>query len=175
MKTLILVTLIIFTLSFNGYSQTTKANQLLENKEVRNETFNAIMNNHELMTDFMQAMKGNEHAMMMMNNINMTGQNHQMGMENNSGEMHNNHQMMGNGNGMGTMNNPETMQNMMENMENIMNICDQDSTLRIKMSGIISEHPKMMEMMNMHNSVSVSNAGGMHTMNSTDQMQQQHK
>lgn len=70
MKTIVLAISVFSVLSFNGYGQTNKATQLLKNKEERIETFNAILNNHELMVDFMDAMKGNEHAMMMMKGNN---------------------------------------------------------------------------------------------------------
>tara|TARA_R110002050_G_scaffold125855_1_gene246161 strand:- start:1933 stop:2088 length:156 start_codon:yes stop_codon:yes gene_type:complete len=40
----------------------------MENPEGRAEIFNNILNNHELMMEFMQVMKGNEHAMMMKGN-----------------------------------------------------------------------------------------------------------
>lgn len=139
MKTLILVILVIFTLSFNGYSQTTKANQLLENKEVRNETFNAIMNNHELMTDFIQAMKGNEHAMMMMKGNDQ--------MMNNDGKagMDQEHSMMDHEKMMGMMKeNPEMMQKMMGNM---MDMCEKDSIMCNTMVDNITQHPEIMKTM----------------------------
>ncbi|MBK5203552.1 MAG: hypothetical protein JJE45_07535 [Prolixibacteraceae bacterium] len=60
MKTIILIISVVSMFSFNGYSQTTKTSDLLKDKETRNETFNAILNNHELMMDFMDAMKAED-------------------------------------------------------------------------------------------------------------------
>lgn len=139
MKTILIVISIISTLSFNAYSQTAKANQLLQNKEERNETFNAILNNHELMMDFMEAMKGNEHAMMMMKSNNqMMDNNGKMGM----GQEH---QMVDNDKMMSMMkDNPEMMQKMMGSM---MDICEKDSFMRCKMADMMVQHPEMMKTM----------------------------
>ena len=71
-----------------------------------------------------------------------------MGMNMDKKEMHGDHQMMGDKSGMGMMNNPEHMHKMMEHM---MSMCDQDSTLRSDMSGIISKHPKMMNKLHHQN------------------------
>jgi len=142
MKTIILVISVITVLSFNGYSQTTKVSELLKNKETRNETFNAILNNHELMMDFMAAMKGNEHAMMMMKGNNQ--------MQNNEGnlDMHpevQEHQMMNHDQMMAKMkDNPEMMQKMMGNM---MEMCEKDSAMRCKMADMMTQRPKMMNTM----------------------------
>ena len=147
MKTIILVISVITVLSFNGYSQTTKESELLKNKETRNETFNAILNNHELMMDFMAAMKGNEHAMMRMNdNGKMAmGQKHQMMNDNDKSDMHQEHQMMNHDQMMGMMqDNPEMMQKMMGNM---MEMCEKDSAMRCKMADIMTQQPKIMNTM----------------------------
>ncbi|WP_340111674.1 hypothetical protein [Maribellus mangrovi] len=163
MKTLVLLTTMLFLFAVNGYSQKTDVQKMMQNKETRTEIFNAMVNNHQYMSDFMNMAKNNDHAMMMMNN-GMMGQQHQMNMNQNQGQMQGNHQMMGNGNTMGGMiNNPQQMQKMMENM---LSVCDGDSTLRSEMSDIISNHPKMMKMirnngMNMHG----SNTMNMHQQN----------
>ncbi|MFY9152716.1 MAG: hypothetical protein WAO52_11910 [Prolixibacteraceae bacterium] len=139
MKTIILVISVITVLSFNGYSQTTKVSELLKNKETRNETFNAILNNHELMMDFMAAMKGNEHAMMMMKG------NNQMMNDNGKSDMHQEYQNMNHDQMMSNMNeNPEMMQKMMGNM---MEMCEKDSAMRCKMADMMTQHPKMMNTM----------------------------
>lgn len=139
MKTIILVISVVSLLSLNGYSQTTKANDLLKNKETRNETFNAILNNHELMMEFMDAMKGNEHAMMMMKG------NNQMMNDNGKSDMHQEHQNMNHDQMMSKMNeNPEMMQKMMGNM---MEMCEKDSAMRCKMADMMTQHPKMMNTM----------------------------
>lgn len=139
MKTIILVISVVTLFSFNGISQTTKADQLLKDKDVRTETFNAILNNHELMMDFMAAMKGNEHAMMMMKG------NNQMMNDNDKSDMHQEHQMMNHDQMMGKMqDNPEMMQKMMGNM---MEMCEKDSAMRCKMADMMIQHPKMMNTM----------------------------
>lgn len=174
MKTIITIFVAVLLLTVNGYSQNTKVKTLLNKPETRTEVFNTILGDHQLMMEFMTAMKGNEHAMMMMNQNNqmmkqadnkegknenqMMGHDHIMGM--NKKDMMNSNNMDQNRNQMMKMmkDNPEMMQNIMEDM---MKMCDQDSTLRSKMSGIISEHPKMM--------------GQMHTINNRNQMHHQNK
>ncbi len=119
----------------NGYSQNINVNDLLEKMETRTEIYNAILNNHEHMQDFMNSAKGNQHAMLMMNQNNqlmkqadnnegknenqMMGHDQMMGM--NKGDMmnsnnmeQNRNQMMGDNHMMNMMkDNPEMMQNMM--------------------------------------------------------------
>ncbi|MHB9142850.1 MAG: hypothetical protein ACYC25_13325 [Paludibacter sp.] len=139
MKTIILIISVVSMFSFNGYSQTTKTSDLLKNKETRNETFNAILNNHELMMDFMDAMKGNKHAMMMMQG------NNQMMDNDTKMEMGQEHQMMNHDQMMAKMkDNPEMMQKMMGNM---MEMCEKDSAMRCKMVDMMTQHPKMMKTM----------------------------
>jgi hypothetical protein len=100
-------------LTYNSYSQNADVKGLLNKPETRTEIFNTILNDHELMMDFMKAMKGNDHAMMTMQN-----ESHEMGeMKAKTGtvEMKGNPQMMGNGHMMEMMKeNPEMMQKMNE-------------------------------------------------------------
>ena len=84
MKTIFFLLVTFWTL--NSYGQNNKINGLLEKPETRTEIFNAIMNNHELMMEFMQSMKQNDHAMMMMQENNMMSH---------DGNMMMNNQMMG--------------------------------------------------------------------------------
>jgi hypothetical protein len=137
MKTLVIFS-ILTLVTFSSYSQTNDTKGLLNNTETRKEVFNIILNDHGYMTEFMQAMHGSQHAMMMMKENNqMEGQAGNM-------EMKNEHQMMDSGNMMGMMkNNPEMMQKMMGNM---MEMCKQDTSMRSKMANMMVKQPEMMQM-----------------------------
>lgn len=88
MKSLVIIFSMVAFIAFSGYSQSADIKGLLEKPETRTEIFNAIFNNHELMTEFMKNMKGNEHAMMMMEeDSKMMGHDGKM-------EMKEDHQMM---------------------------------------------------------------------------------
>lgn len=81
-------------------NQGTNPKAVLENEETRTEMFDAIANNHNYMTEFMDIMQGNEHAMQMVQG---------------------NHKMMGNmmkGDGMQMMMMKDSMMmmNMMQSM-----------------------------------------------------------
>ena len=165
MKAITLIISLITFIVINGYSQEINVNDLLEKKETRTEIYNAILNNHEHMQDFMNSAKGNQHAMMMMNmnnqmmkqadnnegkNENQTmGHDQMMGM--NKGDMmnsnnmeQNRNQMMDNNQMMNMMkDNPEMMQKMMGNM---MDMCEKDSVMRNKMANMMTDHPEMMQM-----------------------------
>ena len=139
MKTLIVIisTMLFLTLNSNGQNKT--MTKFLENKETRQELFNTIQNDHELMMDFMQKMKGNQHAMMMINNNNnmMMGHEGQMGMNNN--------QMMDQTQMMNMMHNNPSMMEMM--MSNMVNVCATDSIMSRKVINMMSQHPQMRSMM----------------------------
>jgi len=128
-----------------GLAQEKNIAELLSNSETRSEIFNSILNDHQLMMDFMAAVKDNDHAMMMMQADSAKMGNSSMGGMNKSGE----HQMMGmksdNSEMMQQMmkENPEMMQKMMGNM---MDMCEQDSTMCNNMANMMSEHPHMMQM-----------------------------
>ena len=81
-------------------SQQADVNTMLKDAETKDKVFSAIVDDHELMTEFMNKMMSNEHAMMM-----MKGDQKMMGM------------MMGEGDMMKMMkDNPEMMNNMMGEM-----------------------------------------------------------
>lgn len=154
-------------ITINGFGQDINVDNLLGKKETRTEIYNAILNNHELMQDFMNSAKGNQHAMMMMN------QNNQMMNQKDDSEGNNEHQVMGQNQMMGKnkgnrmmgsantndnendnsnmgydkmmnqmMNNPNQMQGFMTNM---MNTYGQDSTFVNNMAKIMASHPQLMK------------------------------
>lgn len=133
---ILMTMLTILVLNVNG--QNTDVKGLLDNQKTRTEIFNAIASDHQLMMDFMQVAKENEHGAMMMRNA----ENHQkQKMESKKGgmmEMNSEHQMMDM-----MKDNPEMMQKMMENM---MQMCEKDTAMRSKMGNMMTEHPEMMKM-----------------------------
>ena len=100
MKKLVFLSLLAVTLSMTSCTQQADVNTILENAETKDKVFSAILDNHELMTEFMNKMMSNEHAMMM-----MQGNKDMMGMMMKGGDMM---QMM--------QSNPEMMHNMMTGM-----------------------------------------------------------
>ena len=66
MKTLLIVLSAVGLLSLNSCKQETNTQALMENPETRTEVFNAISKNHDYMTEFMESMHDNQHAMQMM-------------------------------------------------------------------------------------------------------------
>ncbi len=94
MKALTLIITMIAFITLSSYTQKDNVDQLLQKKDSRNEVFNKIMNNRGLMLDFMNAMHGNQQAMMMWN------QNYRH-MQSNGTETNNNYSMMGRGYMMG--------------------------------------------------------------------------
>jgi hypothetical protein len=147
-------------LTFNSLGQTTDINMLLEKPVTRNEIFNTILNNHELMTGFMKVMKENDHAMMMMTeNDEMMGKDGKM-------EMKEEHQMMDHNKMMGMIkDNPEMMQAMMSNM---MEMCEKDTAMQSKMVSMMAQHPEMMRMcmQKMQNEGKMGNDSNMKMMHS---------
>jgi len=135
-------------IAFSGYSQNTDIKGLLDKPETRTEIFNTIVGDHGLMMEFMKTMKGSEHATMMMKD---------------------NNQMMGM-----MKDNPGMMQKMMSNM---MDMCEQDSTMRCNMANMISKHPKMMSMITqqIEPKKMMGNSGGcMQMMNKKEGNEQEH-
>ena len=109
MKTLLIVLSAIGLLSLNSCKQETDPLALMENPETRTEVFNAITKNHDYMTEFMESMHGNQHAMQMiqgnkkMMGTMMQGEGMQMMMKD-STMMHSMmNGMMNDGKMMGTM------------------------------------------------------------------------
>ncbi len=100
------------------------------------------------MMEFMNEMKNNDHAMLMMKqNHSMMNQKEEgssaMGVGHHMMELNNENQLMDHGAMMGMMkDNPEMMQKMMGNM---MDMSEQDSTMRSKMSDMMIQHPQMMQ------------------------------
>lgn len=138
--TIILSTLIFLTL--NAFSQSAEIKGLLDKQETRTEIYNTILNDHQLMTEFMKDMKGNKHASMMMQNEN--SQKGAIESGNSMGEMKGDHPMMDSDKVMQMMkDNPEMMQKMMGNM---MDMSEKDSVMRDKMANMMTEHPEMMQM-----------------------------
>jgi hypothetical protein len=66
MKTLVFFLSIVGLLSLNSCNQQTDPQAVLENPETRTEVFNAITENHDYMTEFMESMHGSQHTMTMM-------------------------------------------------------------------------------------------------------------
>jgi hypothetical protein len=66
MKTILIVLSAVGLLSLNSCKQETNTQALMENPETRIEVFNAISKNHDYMTEFMESMHDNQHAMQMM-------------------------------------------------------------------------------------------------------------
>lgn len=100
MKKIALFSLAAALLLWIGCSQQADVSSMLKNAESKDKVFSAILDDHELMTEFMTKMMSNEHAMMM-----MKGNHDMMG------------RMMGDGNMMQMMkDNPDMMHNMMSGM-----------------------------------------------------------
>ena len=66
MKTLLIVLSAVGLLSLTSCKQETDPLALMENPETRTEVFNTISKNHDYMTEFMESMHDNQHAMKMM-------------------------------------------------------------------------------------------------------------
>lgn len=78
MKTRIILLSAIWLLSLNSCKQNTDPKAMLENSETRTELITDILNNHNYMTEFMESMQGNDHAMQMMQgNKKMIGSKYQ--------------------------------------------------------------------------------------------------
>ncbi|MCF8308841.1 MAG: hypothetical protein K9I68_07535 [Bacteroidales bacterium] len=135
----LLVTTVFLALS--SFGQKANVDKLLEKQETRTEIFNTIMNDHELMMDFMDAMQDNEHAMKMMRNKgHMMGNQGDMPMQ--GGHMMNQSQMQ-----QMMKENPQQMHQMMGNM---MDMYAEDSATRSTMMKQMKQHPDMMNMMMNH-------------------------
>jgi hypothetical protein len=142
MRTIVIVFSMLTLLTFNGYSQNVDVKGLLDKPETRTEIFNAIVGDHELMMKFLEVVKENEHASMMMHDEN----NPMNKMESKEwmSEMSGNQQLMDHSEMMSMMkDNPEMMQKMMVNM---MDMSDRDSTIRGKMADMMIQHSQLMQM-----------------------------
>lgn len=136
MKTFTIIFSLFLVTSTSAFSQSNNIKELFNKPETKTEVFNTILNDHALMTDFMQQMKTSEHAMMMMNdNIQSMKSEGTMEMKN-MPAMHHHENMMNE--------NPEMMGVMMSNM---IKKCEMDSTMREKMVNMMSQNPEMMKAM----------------------------
>jgi hypothetical protein len=163
MKTLAIIFSMVAFIAFSGYGQSADIKGLLDKPETRTEIFNTILENHELMTEFMKNMKGNEHAMMMMEeDSKMIGHDGEM-------EMKEDHKMM-----EMMKKDPEMMQKMMSNM---MEMCKQDSAMCCNMANMMTENPEMMHMKmpKMKMKEMMDNRGCMQMMRKKDGDKQEHK
>ena len=116
MRTIVIIFSMLTLLTFNGYSQNVDVKGLLDKPETQTEIFNAIVGDHKLMMDFMNVVKENEHASMMMHERNhpMEKMKSKEGMSEMSGKPH----MMDQGEMMSMMkDNPEMMQMCMQKMK----------------------------------------------------------
>lgn len=138
MKAITILISMLAVLVFNVNGQNTDVKGLLENQETRTAIFNAIASDHQLMMDFMQVAKENEHGAMMMRNA----ENQQMKkMESKEGgmmEMNSERKMMDM-----MKDNPEMMHKMMGNM---MLMCEKDTAMCSQMANMMTEYPEMMKM-----------------------------
>lgn len=66
MKKILLFSFAATALFWIGCSQPTNVDSMLKNAESKDQVFAAILEDHELMTEFMNKMMSNEHAVMMM-------------------------------------------------------------------------------------------------------------
>jgi hypothetical protein len=132
MKTLVTIIVALFFLTVNGNSQVKDVKSILETPETRTEIYNTILNNHELMMEFMTAMKSNEHASMMMNGNNQ--------MQKNVGKMR-----MHQEDEKHLIDHDKMMGMMKENPEMMGNMCQKDSVMRERMVNMITEHPDVMQ------------------------------
>ena len=70
MKRLAIIISMTAFVAFSSFSQDTGARELLSKQDTKTEIFKTILNDHQLMTEFMEAMQENEHAMAMMKERN---------------------------------------------------------------------------------------------------------
>ena len=118
MKALAIILFLSPIWAVNSLAQEKEVTDLLSNSESRTTIFNEILNDHQLMMDFMDAIKDNPHAMMMIRSDSAMMGNSAMGGK----HMNWDNQMMG----------------------NMMDMCDKDSTRCEHMAEVMSEHTHMM-------------------------------
>ena len=136
MKTLIMIISILRFITLSSCTQRIDVRKLLDNSETRSDIFEAIANDHEQMTSFMESIKSNKHAMQMMQGNYMMMGNMMKGsgmhmMMKDSMMMHN---MMGN-----IMKNEKMMGNMIQMMNNegmMSSECMQDMMKTINDTGM---------------------------------------
>lgn len=174
MKGLTFLVLLIPLMGMNTLAQNSEVQKLMDNKETREEIYKSIMNDHTLMMEFLGNVQGNDHAKAMLQRHHAMyeageGENeetsvgsgqHMMGMQEGDSEMihhetsetmhHETSETMHQGNKdmmhqmMGYLQeNPEMMPAVMGNM---LDMCENDSTMCNPMAEVLGEHPHMMKM-----------------------------
>lgn len=146
MKTIALILLIVPLWVSSSMAQDNNITGLLNKDETRTEIFNAILNNHNLMSKFIDAMKHSDHAMMMMNeNFPMSANTNGMG----NGSMMNHSSMMGKSPTMNhsSMMGNEHMDEAQTNSAHHMNGMANSNEMMNQMIGIMKENPQMMSQM----------------------------
>lgn len=136
MKTIAIIFSMLTFFALSSNAQSKKVAKIMDNPEARIEVYNNIMNNHELMLEFMEIMKGNDHATMMMQNGNL--HNGELNAKKGMAEMKCNHQMMNSSATMGTMKDIPGMKNEM------MDICKENSSMH-SMAEMMAQNPEMMK------------------------------
>jgi hypothetical protein len=72
MKTIVIIlSSVLIMITFDSCNQSADAKEILGNAQSRAEIFDAIANNHDFMTEFMENLKTNQHAMQMMQGSKM--------------------------------------------------------------------------------------------------------
>ena len=71
MKTVTMIISVLVLVILSSCGQKTDPNAILENSETRMELFEAIASNHGYLTEFMDNMQDNDHAMQMMKGNHM--------------------------------------------------------------------------------------------------------
>ncbi len=131
MKTITLILLVVPLWVSSSLAQYTNITGLLYKEETRTEIFNVILNDHNLMLKFIDAMKHNDHAMMMMNeNYSMSVNPSSMG----NSPMMNHSSIMGN----------EHMDEAQTSGGHHMNSMANSNEMMNQMVGIMKENPQMM-------------------------------
>jgi hypothetical protein len=165
MKTIALILLIVPLWVSSGLAQDNNITGLLNKEGTRMEIYNAILNDHNLMSKFIDAIKHNDHAMMMMNenfhnpaNSNGMGNGSMMDRSSMMGNEHLNESRTGSSHHMNGMTNGNEMMNQMigimkENpqmmpqiMGRMMDISESDSTLYKNMVEVMREHQHVRNM-----------------------------
>lgn len=128
-NTIKIATLLLITGFFTACQQPGNTDQVLADEQQRREVMQNIVNNPEMMTEMVDMMMNNEQGKMM-----MSGNKDMIGM------------MMGNQQTMWDMmnENPAMMQNIIQNM---MQMCQNDSAQCNQMADMMSGNPAMMQSM----------------------------
>jgi len=160
MKTIVLFVVMIPLMGMSALAQNPDVQKLMDNKEAREEIYQTIMNNHNMMMEFLGDIQDNDHAKamlqqhhamyesgtgnpqgnMMGNNQNMMGNN-----QNNQNMMGNSQHMMGNSQHM--MGNNQNNQNMMGNNQYMMGMSQENIQRMNQMMGYFNDNPELVPRM----------------------------